>query len=194
MLDRKPLVGSLVVTVSIIIAFAFPFFMAHYEDTKFSVPPLYEAFMSQAREVSLAELTQAVNAHNASLIVPTWLPDQMVLTAVYMKCCPFVAIITYSDHGAKDFRDAELTVEIAPGAQPPLEQLRQASPDKLRQIGDRWVVVFDRAPFGDPEMQRRFGPSPYAYFWSGGLYYQVGVKAPRTPEDLIRIINSMQPP
>ena len=53
------------------------------------------------------------------------------------------------------------------------------------------VVLIEKAHFGYPEVEEAFGPSPLAYFYKDGLYYMVGVTAPLTPQDLIKIIESM---
>jgi hypothetical protein len=77
-----------------------------------SVPPLYEAFMSQAREVSLEELKDIMKSYGFDLLVPHYIPDGIKLSAVYYKCCPLVVIIAYSDRGVKDYRFANIAIEI----------------------------------------------------------------------------------
>jgi uncharacterized protein (UPF0128 family) len=47
-----------------------------------SVPPFYEAFMSQAREVSLEELKDIMKSYGFDLLVPHYIPDGIKLSAV----------------------------------------------------------------------------------------------------------------
>jgi hypothetical protein len=164
-----------------------------------SVPPLYEAFMSQAREVSLEELKDIMKSHGFDLLVPHYIPDGIKLSAVYYKCCPLVVIIAYSDRGVKDYRFANVAIEIAPfhpifaPSEEYLQRLNNPPKQYVVRIRDFVAVITPEAEYGDPELRKLFGPSPMAVVWHNGLQYIIGVNRPLTVEDLHLILNSLSP-
>jgi hypothetical protein len=164
-----------------------------------SVPPLYEAFMSQAREVSLEELKDIMKSHGFDLLVPHYIPDGIKLSAVYYKCCPLVVIIVYSDRGVKDYRFANIAIEIIPfdpvfaPSEEYLQRLNNPPKQYVVRIRDFVAVITPEAEYGDPELRKLFGPSPMAVVWHNGLQYIIGVNRPLTVEDLHLILNSLSP-
>lgn len=145
------------------------------------------------RRFSLARgIDEVIQRYHQSPLLPAWLPEGIRYADVYIGP---VVIICYSDREVKDFRFANITIEISPAS------YREPTPDEfgkfltpeenLIQIGDIWVVLTEKAHFGYPEVEEVFGPSPHAYFTLNGLYYQVGVKSPLTSQDLIKIIENM---
>jgi hypothetical protein len=79
-----------------------------------SYPPFFEVFMLQAREVSLEELRDIMKSHGYNVLIPHYIPHGIKFSAVYYKCCPLVVVIAYSDRDVKDYRFANITIEIAP--------------------------------------------------------------------------------
>jgi hypothetical protein len=164
-----------------------------------SVPPLYEAFMSQAREVSLEELKDIMKSYGFDLLVPHYIPDGIKLSAVYYKCCPLVVIIVYSDRGVKDYRFANIAIEIIPfdpvfaPSEEYLQRLNNPPKQYVVRIRDFVAVITPEAEYGDPELRKLFGPSPMAVVWHNGLQYIIGVNRPLTVEDLHLILNSLSP-
>jgi hypothetical protein len=52
--------------------------------------------------------------HGFGVMVPHYIPAGIKLSAVYYKCCPLVVIIAYSDRDVKDYRYANIAIEIMP--------------------------------------------------------------------------------
>lgn len=164
-----------------------------------AVPPLYEAFMLQAREVSLDEMRDIMKSHGYDVLIPHYIPDGIKLSAVYYKCCPLVVIITYSDRGVKDYRFANITIEIAPfhpiltPSEEYLQRLNNPPKEYVVRTRDFVAVISPEAEYGDPELRKLFGPSPMAVVWHSGLQYITGIKRPLTVEDLHLLLNSLSP-
>jgi hypothetical protein len=138
------------------------------------IPPLYEAFMSQAREVSLEEFVRLVRSHGLEILIPTYLPRGMTLTTIYYKCCPLVAMMVYSAKGEKDYRYAELVIEISPSNLPLSEDyllsLNRTSGDVYVLKTDRgYARIYPEALFGDEERNRKFAPHVLAFTITMGL-------------------------
>jgi hypothetical protein len=173
--------------------------VSHMKEEFASVPPLYEAFMSQAREVSLEELKDIMKSYGFDLLVPHYIPDGIKLSAVYYKCCPLVVIIAYSDRGVKDYRFANIAIEIIPfdpvfaPSEEYLQRLNNPPKQYVVRIRDFVAVITPEAEYGDPELRKLFGPSPMAVVWHNGLQYIIGVNRPLTVEDLHLILNSLSP-
>jgi hypothetical protein len=164
-----------------------------------SVPPLYEAFMSQAREVSLEELKDIMKSHGFDLLVPHYIPDGIKLSAVYYKCCPLVVIIAYSDRGVKDYRFANIAIEIIPfdpvfaPSEEYLQRLNNPPKQYVVRIRDFVAVITPETEHGNPELRKLFGLYPMAIVWHNGLQYIIVIKRPLTVEDLHLILNSLSP-
>jgi hypothetical protein len=83
-----------------------------------SIKPLITSeppdFYGTSKEVSLEEMMNVASNYDISIYLPTFLPNDLKLTAIYLKESPFIAILVYSSVGNKDYKSAELTLEIAP--------------------------------------------------------------------------------
>jgi hypothetical protein len=136
-----------------------------------SVPPLYEAFMSQAREVSLEELKEIMKSYGFDLLVPHYISDGIKLSAVYYKCCPLVVIIAYSDRDVKDYRFANIAIEIIPfdpvfaPSEEYLQRLNNPPKQYVVRIRDFVAVITPETEHGNPELRKLFGPYPMAVVW-----------------------------
>lgn len=65
-------------------------------------------------KVSLDDNTKVVEEAGRTIYPPSKLPHGLKLTAIYFKDGPFIAIFFYSTEGNKDYKTAELTIEVAP--------------------------------------------------------------------------------
>ncbi len=65
-------------------------------------------------EVSLEMMLETAKNYNLSIYLPNEVPKNLELTAIYLKESPFIAIVVYSAESNKDYKTAELTIEIAP--------------------------------------------------------------------------------
>ncbi|MDJ0270981.1 MAG: hypothetical protein QXM50_00020 [Candidatus Caldarchaeum sp.] len=160
-------------------------------------PPLYEAFMSQAKEVSLDEFIQVMKSHGYEVVLPARLPKNLTLSAIYYKCCPLVAMVLYSAKGEKDYRYSELAIEISPNPFPLSEEYLQQSNNTavneyVIKVGNGYARIIPKAPFGDEERNRIFGPQPMAIYWDGGLEYLIGVLPPISLEDLEYVVRGLE--
>lgn len=126
--------------------------------------------------------------------LPKWLPDNMTYAEAYTEPA---AIVCYSDRPVEDFRFADVTIEIhlqGPSEEELKQEVENSPYLKLVKAGDVWVVMNEKAHSGWIEEEEAFGPSPLAWFSKDGFYYMVGVHAPLTPQDLVKVIESMKPP
>jgi len=156
--------------------------------------PLYEV----AKRITLKELIDVADAHSIDLYLPTKMPDNISLVAIYYK--PPVIILSYRDREVTDYRYDNVTIQISmlTHTPPPLKELKKIAekdPDNLKVLninGARGIII-EKARWGDPELQKLYEPSPYAYFWLGNHYYTVSATPPITSDQLIKIIKSMKP-
>jgi len=156
--------------------------------------PLYKV----AKKITLKELIDVADAHDIDLYLPTKMPDNISLVAIYYK--PPVIILSYCDREMTDYRYDNVTIEISmrPHTPPTLEELKKIAekdPDNLKVLninGARGILI-EKARWGNPELQELYGPSPYAYFWLGNHYYTISATPPITSDQLIEIIKSMKP-
>jgi len=126
--------------------------------------------------------------------LPHWLPEGMTYAEVYIGPTD---MICFSDRKVENFLFANITFEVKYGVpQPRLEDIKKTiDPDQkqLIQVRNIWVVLIPKAHSGYLDVEEAFGPSPFAYFWDDGFYYMVSARSPLTTQDLIKIIESMEP-
>ena len=67
-----------------------------------------------SREVSLEMMLETAKNYNLSIYLPREVPKNLELTSIYLKESLFIAIVVYSAESNKDYKTAELTIEIAP--------------------------------------------------------------------------------
>ena len=161
--------------------------------------PAYPAPLHKvARRITLKELIDVADTHDIDLYLPTKMPDNISLAAIYYK--PPVIILSYCDREVTNYWYDNVTIEISmwPHTPPTLEELEKIAekdPDNLKVLninGARGILI-KKAKWGNPELQELYGPSPYAYFWLGNHYYTISATPPITSNQLIEIIKSMKP-
>jgi hypothetical protein len=121
--------------------------------------------------------------------VPTILPEGIGFADVYVG--PDV-MISYSYHGAENFRTDNITIEIsrAPSRIPTVEERRLSllPTEELVLAGDKWALITGRA----------FGCNGQlivsATFFHGNLTYAIGAEPQLTKQDVISMIESMRIP
>lgn len=141
--------------------------------------------MEQAEKLSVGELDNIWKEIGTELYLPAWMPGNIKLTEIYGK--PPVFMLTYSDSNVKDYRYAEVVIEISPsGGSPPLESRKLAAERagaEVVMIGDIWVDIAEDSTTGNP----------FAFFWHGSLYYIISGDSTISKDELIGIIHSVQP-
>ncbi|MFX0138949.1 MAG: hypothetical protein ACFFDN_35235 [Candidatus Hodarchaeota archaeon] len=155
-------------------------------------------FYGTSREVSLEELIEFAKEKDISLHLPSELPRTLKLTAIYLKEGPFIAILVYSAEGNKDYKTAELTIEICySGSQPTIDELESQIWNTLHEcvmeINDWPVEINERAYSGGiTEFRNKYGD----YTLLVDVYidgYRYGINAPTlTKDDAIQLVGSMR--
>lgn len=70
-------------------------------------------FYAISKEVSIDEFKTYLKENNISAYLPTIIPEKLILTAIYLEEEPFVVIVVYSADFNKDYKTAELTIQIS---------------------------------------------------------------------------------
>ena len=169
-------------------------------------------FYAIAREASLSELVQVADKTGIPLYLPSTLPYGLKLTVIYLhedeslkegEAFFFIAIVVYSAEGNKDYKTAELGIEIVPSLLPPTyEQLQTwAEKPELKNsmaqalVINGWpVMVYERAYTGGHE-ERRAKYGDYTLLvtvWIEGNEYRIGAPT-LTPNGAIQLVWSMRP-
>lgn len=154
-------------------------------------------FYETSREVTLNELKNIAEKYYTSVYIPYDLPNKLELTTIYLKDNPFLGILTYSSEGNKDFKTAELTIQISPsGDQPSLIELesiaKNSSDITVLEVNDWSVLVNEKAyAGGDEETREKFGDYILLIFvWIDGMRYMV--RCPTlTKNSVLQMVESM---
>ncbi len=80
------------------------------------IPP---DFYGTSKEVNINEFANYVEKNEIVVYLPSDLPNEFEITAIYLKESPFIAIVVYSAESNKDYKTAELTIQISPTASIP---------------------------------------------------------------------------
>ncbi|RLI28670.1 hypothetical protein DRO58_01635 [Candidatus Bathyarchaeota archaeon] len=175
-----------------VIATVYPFYV---EPISFEPLDFYRA---GSREVSLEELVATVEARNMTLYLPSKLPRGLELTAIYLKDAPFIAILVYSAGGDRDYKTAELTIEIAPSSYPPssLDQLKSwiGEDEEALEVNGWLARVTRNAYIHDRAFTWKYGTDRVALVeaWVDGFNYLI--RSPTlTVDELIQLIRGMKP-
>ena len=110
-------------------------------------------FYGTSKEVDLNEFVTYLNNNDISVYLPADLLDKFEMTAIYLKESPFIAIVVYSAESNKDYKTAELTIQISPATSiPTYEELSSniENPEfeKAFEINGWPVLVNERASSG----------------------------------------------
>jgi len=162
-------------------------------------------FYGISRSVTLDELVRVAKEAGLRVYLPSWLPKGLRLTAIYLKDKPFIAILVYSAEGNKDYRTAELTIQVVIRTRfiPTFEQLKRevemSRVDDEALIINGWLVrlIKDASTGGDPLTRAKWGERALlVYIWIKGDNYALRytIFAPiLTSEEVKQMIRSMKP-
>jgi hypothetical protein len=158
-------------------------------------------YAAGGRGVSLDELIKFVGEAGETIYLPSKLPRGLKLTAVYFKDGPFIAIVVYSAEGNKDYKTAELTIEISPSSLPPssLEELKSISThDYVLEVNGWPVGIKKDAHVFEEEFIKKYKTNRalWAEVWIKGSSYtfNYSILSPTlTVEELIQLIHDMKP-
>ena len=147
-------------------------------------------------EDSLNEMISAAEKFNKSIFLPFELPNKLEYTALYLKESPFIAILVYSAEGNKDYKTAELTIEISISTSPPTyNDLFSKSLDSEYEtallINDWPVLVNERASTGSyVETKEKYGDHFLLVItYIGGMRYLIGCRTLTKSESIILVRN-----
>lgn len=140
---------------------------------------------------------KVMQAWRRVLMLPTWLPGNLTYADVYIGS---TVIIAYSDRRLPDWRFTSVSMELVLDPNPPsLDELREVigndTTTRLVEVGDLgWVVIGEKRYSGWIE-EEALGPRALTLstFWKDGIAYHIGVLNPLTPEDLLKVLESMKP-
>jgi len=157
-------------------------------------------FYDSSKEVSLSELIDIAERQNLTVYLPSELPEGFELTAIYVRENEFLAIIVYSAEGNKDYRTAELGIEIAKLLHTPtIDELKSCVKDpeyeRVLEINGWPVRVNERAYIGGNAVwEERYGKeyAPLVEFWIEGLRYRI-CSPVLTADELIQLVRCMRP-
>lgn len=147
-------------------------------------------------EVSLEKLINNAKKNNVSIYLPTELPNNYELSAIYLREDNFIAILVYSAEGIKDFKTAELVIEIKPTSDTPTtEELASQGLNEHEQVLEinGWPVYINSKAFGDSSERTREKYGLYtilADIWIVNSMHSINAPALGT-DDVIKIINKM---
>ena len=147
--------------------------------------------MDSAEKLSVDELADKAG-DGGTLILPTWMPSQIKLRQIYFKG---LAILVYSDEDVRDYRDDDVTIQIVKTRNIPTKEqlLHRRSSGEVIKVKESWIVISEDAVPG-PDMIERGVEPIFSYFWHDGFYYIIsGIKGETTREDMIKIVENMEP-
>jgi hypothetical protein len=140
-------------------------------------------FYGTSREVSLNEMVDVAETYNKLLYLPTELPNNLMLITIYLKDSPFIAIIVYSAEGNKDYKTAELTIQISLSDSPPtyndlVSQAEDSEYETALEINNWSVLVNERANTGgNTETIEKYGEHILIVFaWIDGMRYIINCR------------------
>ncbi len=122
-------------------------------------------FYGNSKEVSLKYMVEVADNYDYPIYLPSELPNNFKLTAIYLKESPFIAIVVYSAEGNKDYKTAEFVIQISPSPSefsPTFNELKaQAETSEYMralEINSWSVRVNEKASSGaDEAFRRKYG-------------------------------------
>ena len=153
-------------------------------------------FYGTSKEVNINEFTTYLNKNNITVYLPSDLLDKFEMTAIYLKESPFIAILVYSAESNKDYKTAELTIQISPAASTPTynelsANIQNPEFEKAFEINGWPVLVNERASSGgDSSFIAKYGDfTLLTMIWIEGNVYFINSPTLITAEVIILVEN-----
>ena len=153
-------------------------------------------FYGTSKEVNINEFTTYLNKNNITVYLPSDLLDKFEMTAIYLKESPFIAILVYSAESNKDYKTAELTIQISPAASTPTynelsANIHNPEFEKAFEINGWPVLVNERASSGgDSSFIAKYGDfTLLTMIWIEGNVYFINSPTLITAEVIILVEN-----
>lgn len=120
-------------------------------------------FYGTSKVVNLNEFKDFLTKNEIKVYLPSELPKTYEMTAIYLKESPFIAIVVYSGENNKDYKTAELTIQISGAVSIPtynelLSNVNNPEFEKVYEINGWPVFINERASSGsDSSFIAKFG-------------------------------------
>jgi len=156
-------------------------------------------FYGASKEVSLEEMTEIADIKNISIYLPSTLPNNLTMTAIYLQEAPFIVIVVYSAEGNKDYKTAELGIQLTQIPSefiPTYEQLKSqveySEFESALEINGWPVKVNEKASSGgDPEFREKYGDyTLLVWVWIEEVGYTICAPTLGT-EEAVQLVGSM---
>jgi len=154
-------------------------------------------FYGTSKEVSLNEMVEVASKFNISLYLPSELPNNLELTAIYLKDGPFIAMVVYSAEDNKDYKTAEFVIQIVPSESSPTYNSLKSEADKSEyktalEINGWPVLVDEKADSGgEAEFREKYGDYILlSKVWINGMRYNLIAPTLNT-NDAIQVVERM---
>jgi len=144
------LISSISLLTILILASTFLTNLSTNNINTISEPP---DFYGDSKEVDIYEFTNYLKKNEIIVYLPSDILSKFEMTAIYLSESPFIAIVVYSEESNKDYKTAELTIQISPAISIPTynelsSNIKNAEFEKAYEINDWPVFVNERASSG----------------------------------------------
>jgi hypothetical protein len=187
----KNILEALAILITLLVCASF---LSNTSNPKVGQPP---DFYPISREVSFNEFIEEAYKANVSVYLPSDLPNNLELVAIYLKEASFIAIVVYSAEGNKDYKTAELTIEIAPLTSPPtyeelVSQVEDSPYETALEINGWPVLVNEKASTGgNEETREKYGDYLLLVIvWIDGMRYMISCPTLSTNESVQLVGNN----
>ncbi len=154
-------------------------------------------FYGTSRKVSLIEMIEVATKFNISLYLPSESPNNLELTAIYLKDGPFIAMVVYSAESNIDYKSAEFIIQIVQSESSPTYDHLKSKADKSEfktalEINN-WPVLLDEKADsgGEAEFREKYGDTTLlGRVWINGMRYNI-VAPTLKINDVIQVVEDM---
>jgi hypothetical protein len=169
----------------------------NYNNSKnlISTPP---DFYATSKEVDIDEFKIFLKESNISVYLPTSIPNKLSLTAIYLEERSFIAIVVYSAEKNRDYKTAELTVQISIAQYKPdydelISKIQNPETETALKINNWPLLVNEKASSGgDSSFIAKYGDyTVFTMLWiQNNQYY---INSPTfTFSDVVSLVENMQ--
>ncbi len=197
MMRKKSKTFMIAVTMAILLSIFVSWTLNMENNGIHSIPP---DFYGTSKEVSLEEMTEIADINGISIYLPTTLPGNLNMTAIYLKEAPFIVIVVYSAEGNKDYKTAELGIQLTqlpsefiPTYDQLISQAEDSEFESAPKINGWPVAVNEKASSGgEPEFREKYGDyTLLVRVWIEEVGYTICAPTLET-EDVVQLVGSMK--
>ena len=167
-------------------------FLITLNTNNINTTPTPPDFYATSKEVNISEFTNYLKKNEIAVYLPSDLPNNFEMTAIYLKESPFIAIVVYSAESNKDYKTAELTIQISPAISIPtynelISNIKNPEFEKAFEINGWPVLVNERASSGtDSSFIAKYGEyTLLTMIWIEGNQYIINSPTLITDEVIV---------